>query len=289
MPCHAPAGGRPDVQRVGKHRADRAPDPRVPARGRDPGRRRRQPRRDRRPGQGGGRASCPRSTCWPGTRSPDWAARTGPASRGGSSGATTHSSRSTRTSRTTRRPCPRCWPLSRRVMTSPSARATSAAGRSPSGPGTDTCSHAAATSTPPPCWAWASPTPPRGTGPTRSRILRSLDLDRIRAEGYGFQIEMTYRSKQHGAAITEVPISFVDRMAGESKMSSVIVVEALALVTWWALGRLVRAARAAVSSAATGMSSADGERPCCSARRRWSGPGRASSVEPVAEDPVASP
>jgi dolichol-phosphate mannosyltransferase len=74
-------------------------------------------------------------------------------------------------------------------------------------------------------------------------ILRRLDLERIRAEGYGFQIEMTYRSIQHGASITEVPISFVDRAAGESKMSSVIVVEALALVTWWGLGRVVAGAR----------------------------------------------
>jgi dolichol-phosphate mannosyltransferase len=73
-----------------------------------------------------------------------------------------------------------------------------------------------------------------------ARILQQLDLERIRAEGYGFQIEMTYRAKQHGAAITEVPISFVDRAAGESKMSSVIVVEALGLVTWWGLGRIVR-------------------------------------------------
>jgi dolichol-phosphate mannosyltransferase len=74
-------------------------------------------------------------------------------------------------------------------------------------------------------------------------ILRRLDLDRIRAEGYGFQIEMTYRSKQHGAAIIEVPISFVDRAAGVSKMSSTIVFEALGLVTWWGLGRLVRRTR----------------------------------------------
>jgi dolichol-phosphate mannosyltransferase len=73
-----------------------------------------------------------------------------------------------------------------------------------------------------------------------ARILRQLDLERIRAEGYGFQIEMTYRAKQHGAGITEVPISFVDRTAGESKMSSFIVVEALLLVTWWGLGRFVR-------------------------------------------------
>ena len=70
-------------------------------------------------------------------------------------------------------------------------------------------------------------------------IMRKLNLDAIRAEGYGFQIEMTYRAKQHGAAIVEVPITFVDRAAGESKMSSRIVVEALALVTWWGMGRLV--------------------------------------------------
>jgi dolichol-phosphate mannosyltransferase len=76
-----------------------------------------------------------------------------------------------------------------------------------------------------------------------ARILRQLDLTRIRAEGYGFQIEMTYRARQHGAEITEVPISFVDRAAGTSKMSSFIVVEALALVTWWGLGRLVHGAR----------------------------------------------
>jgi dolichol-phosphate mannosyltransferase len=71
-------------------------------------------------------------------------------------------------------------------------------------------------------------------------ILRRLDLDRIRAEGYGFQIEMTYRARQLGAVITEVPIKFVDREAGESKMSSFIVVEALGLVTFWGLGRIVR-------------------------------------------------
>jgi dolichol-phosphate mannosyltransferase len=82
-----------------------------------------------------------------------------------------------------------------------------------------------------------------------SRILNQLDLDQIRAEGYGFQIEMTYRSKELGAAITEVPISFVDRAAGESKMSSVIVVEALWLVTWWGLGRAWRGIRRGRSNA----------------------------------------
>jgi dolichol-phosphate mannosyltransferase len=76
-----------------------------------------------------------------------------------------------------------------------------------------------------------------------ARIIRKIDLHMIRAEGYGFQIEMTYRAKQHGAAIVEVPITFVDRAAGESKMSSRIVLEALALVTWWGMGRIVRRVR----------------------------------------------
>lgn len=83
----------------------------------------------------------------------------------------------------------------------------------------------------------------------RASVLRRIDLDRVRADGYGFQIEMTYRARQAGAPITEVPISFVDRVDGESKMSLFIVVEALALVTWWGIGRLVglshRRARAA--------------------------------------------
>jgi dolichol-phosphate mannosyltransferase len=74
-------------------------------------------------------------------------------------------------------------------------------------------------------------------------IMRRLDLNRICAEGYGFQIEMTYRAKQVGASIVEVPITFVDRAAGESKMSSKIVVEALGLVTWWGLGRITRPLR----------------------------------------------
>ena len=74
-------------------------------------------------------------------------------------------------------------------------------------------------------------------------VLSRLDLDRIRAEGYGFQIEMTYRAKQAGASVTEVPIRFVDRVAGQSKMSPIIVVEALGLVTYWGLGRLLRAGR----------------------------------------------
>ena len=102
-------------------------------------------------------------------------------------------------------------------------------------------------------------------------MLRRLDLDRIRAEGYGFQIEMTYRARQHGAAITEVPISFVDRQAGESKMSSVIVIEALGLVTWWGLGRVVRGAAPCPQRPDAGRAAA-GADPGGDGDRQWRGP-----------------
>jgi dolichol-phosphate mannosyltransferase len=69
------------------------------------------------------------------------------------------------------------------------------------------------------------------------RALELIDFATVRADGYGFQIEMTYRAKRAGASIIEVPISFTDRELGESKMSQAIVVEALWLVTKWALER----------------------------------------------------
>ena len=70
-------------------------------------------------------------------------------------------------------------------------------------------------------------------------LLRRIDLDAVRADGYGFQIEMTARAKAAGAPIVEVPIRFVDRVEGESKMSSHIVVEAFLLVAWWGVRRLL--------------------------------------------------
>lgn len=78
----------------------------------------------------------------------------------------------------------------------------------------------------------------------RADLLGGLDLSTIRAEGYGFQIEMTYEARRAGARILEVPISFRDRVRGTSKMSGRIVVEALVLVTWWGLrDRVLRRAR----------------------------------------------
>jgi dolichol-phosphate mannosyltransferase len=75
-------------------------------------------------------------------------------------------------------------------------------------------------------------------------LLRRLDLESVRADSYGFQIEMTYRSVRAGAEVQEVPIRFVDRVEGTSKMSLYTVVEALGLVTWWGLRRLVGRRRA---------------------------------------------
>jgi dolichol-phosphate mannosyltransferase len=76
-----------------------------------------------------------------------------------------------------------------------------------------------------------------------ARILSAIDLGMVRAEGYGFQIEMVRQVLDHGGRVVEVPIRFVERTEGESKMSMHIVVEALALVTWWAALRAVRSLR----------------------------------------------
>lgn len=75
----------------------------------------------------------------------------------------------------------------------------------------------------------------------RADLLRQIDLEQVRADGYGFQIEMTYRSAQRHAKVVEVPIAFTDRTMGTSKMSSRIIVEALLLVTRWGItDRLTR-------------------------------------------------
>lgn len=74
-------------------------------------------------------------------------------------------------------------------------------------------------------------------------LLRRLDLDRVRADSYGFQIEMTYLSLEAGARIVEVPIRFVDRELGTSKMSTYTVLEALVLVTWWGVLRAAASLR----------------------------------------------
>ena len=64
----------------------------------------------------------------------------------------------------------------------------------------------------------------------RRRVLERIDLDAIRARGYAFQIETTYRAIRAGFDVVEVPIVFADRTAGQSKMSRTIVLEAITQV-----------------------------------------------------------
>jgi dolichol-phosphate mannosyltransferase len=77
----------------------------------------------------------------------------------------------------------------------------------------------------------------------RAELLRSIELDTVKADGYGFQVEMTYRAARLGARITEVPIRFVDREQGTSKMSYQIVVEALWFVTRTGVARRLQMLR----------------------------------------------
>ena len=64
----------------------------------------------------------------------------------------------------------------------------------------------------------------------RSTALERMKFDSVQAEGYGFQIEMTYRIVRLGGKVVEFPITFRDRMEGVSKFNGSIVREALLLV-----------------------------------------------------------
>jgi dolichol-phosphate mannosyltransferase len=79
----------------------------------------------------------------------------------------------------------------------------------------------------------------------RASTLRRIDLARIESRGYCFQIDMTLRVLDAGLSVAEVPITFTDRVAGHSKMSGSIVVEAMLRVTGWGIQRLFRHRRTA--------------------------------------------
>lgn len=64
----------------------------------------------------------------------------------------------------------------------------------------------------------------------RREVLEALDLDAITSHGYGFQIELTYKAARMGFRVKEVPITFLDRQLGQSKMSKKIIFEAAFLV-----------------------------------------------------------
>ena len=72
----------------------------------------------------------------------------------------------------------------------------------------------------------------------RRKVLEEIDLGSVRSNGYAFQIEMSFRVWKKGFRIVEIPIVFVDRTEGESKMSRRIVREAVWMVwrlRWWAI------------------------------------------------------
>jgi dolichol-phosphate mannosyltransferase len=72
----------------------------------------------------------------------------------------------------------------------------------------------------------------------RKQVLTAIPLDKVRSNGYAFQIEMSFRAWRKGFKLIEVPIVFTDRTEGRSKMNRAIVREAVWVVWWLRLARL---------------------------------------------------
>ncbi|MDP5225957.1 MULTISPECIES: polyprenol monophosphomannose synthase [Arthrobacter] len=70
----------------------------------------------------------------------------------------------------------------------------------------------------------------------RASTLHTIDLNQVESKGYGFQVDLKWRTAKAGLVVKEVPITFVEREFGTSKMSGNIVVEAMVNVTKWGLG-----------------------------------------------------
>jgi dolichol-phosphate mannosyltransferase len=83
-----------------------------------------------------------------------------------------------------------------------------------------------------------------------ARTLRKIDLDTVESVGYCFQVDLTWKTLRSGLTVREVPITFVEREYGQSKMSGNIVLESILLVTKWGLSARWRklAGRTAVRS-----------------------------------------
>ena len=73
----------------------------------------------------------------------------------------------------------------------------------------------------------------------RRQVLETIDLERVRSNGYSFQIEMSFRAWMKGFRLREIPIVFTDRLEGHSKMNKRIVREAIWMVWWLRLQALV--------------------------------------------------
>ena len=74
----------------------------------------------------------------------------------------------------------------------------------------------------------------------RRQVLEAIDLDKVRSNGYAFQIEMSFIAWKKGFRLKEIPIVFTDRMEGQSKMNKRIVREAIWMVWWLRLRGIFR-------------------------------------------------
>lgn len=90
----------------------------------------------------------------------------------------------------------------------------------------------------------------------RASTLRRLDLDEVASQGYCFQVDLAWRAVQRGMRVVEVPILFVERTAGSSKMSQRIVAEALWRVTVWGVAERWNRLRGSGKVTATAKSNA---------------------------------
>ena len=77
----------------------------------------------------------------------------------------------------------------------------------------------------------------------RSDALRAMGLDGVASQGYCFQADLTWRAVRQHLTIVEVPITFVEREVGDSKMSRDIMTESLRLITGWGVRHRARQAR----------------------------------------------
>jgi glycosyltransferase involved in cell wall biosynthesis len=112
----------------------------------------------------------------------------------------------------------------------------------------------------------------------RADVLRSRRLDEVSSQGYCFQVDLAWRAWRDGFRVTEVPITFVERERGVSKMSHAIVAEALWRVTWWAISSGRRGPSASARAAAAprpgsrGVAHGDGADEDGADRRTTAGP-----------------
>ena len=111
----------------------------------------------------------------------------------------------------------------------------------------------------------------------RADALKRIHLDEVHTRGYGFQVDMLWHAREAGLTVAEVPVTFVERVRGHSKMNPAIVLEAMARVTVWGV-RSLFGPRRRRTSAAGGSGSAAGRTRAGPRERRVRRNGRVSAT-----------